>query len=46
MVKQKICITIDEKTIKLVENLLKEDLFRNRSHIIEYSLNKFLREKI
>lgn len=43
--KQKLSITIDEETIKIVENILREGLFRNKSHIIEYSLNKFLKEK-
>lgn len=42
--KQKISITIDEKKIKEIEALLKEGLFRNKSHILEYSLNKFLME--
>ena len=42
--KQKLSVTIDEKTIKIIENMLKEGLFRNKSHVIEYSLNKFLKE--
>ncbi len=42
--KQKLSITIDEEKIKLIENLLKEGLFRSKSHILEYSLNKFLKE--
>jgi Arc/MetJ-type ribon-helix-helix transcriptional regulator len=42
--KQKISITIDEKKIEVIENILKEGLFRNKSHVIEYSLNKFLKE--
>jgi Arc/MetJ-type ribon-helix-helix transcriptional regulator len=45
--KQKISITIDEKALKIIENILKKERsgkFRNRSHVIEYSLNKFLGE--
>ena len=42
--KQKLSITIDEKKIKLIENLLKQERFRSKSHIIEYSLNKFLED--
>ena len=42
--KQKITITIDKKTAKLVELMLKNSLFRNRSHFVEYSLNKTLKE--
>ena len=42
--KQKISITIDEEKIKEIETLLEEGLFRNKSHVLEYSLNKFLKE--
>jgi len=42
--KQKISVTIDEEKIKLIENILKEGLFRSKSHVLEYSLNKFLKE--
>jgi Arc/MetJ-type ribon-helix-helix transcriptional regulator len=44
--KQKISITIDEEKIKEIETLLEEGLFRNKSHVLEYSLNKFLKEGI
>jgi Arc/MetJ-type ribon-helix-helix transcriptional regulator len=40
--KQKLSITIEEDKIKLLEKLLKEGKFRSKSHIMEYSLNKFL----
>ena len=43
--KQKISVTIDEKNLELVERILLEGKFRNKSHIIEYSLNKFLKEE-
>jgi len=43
--KQKLSVSIDEEKIDLLENLLREGLFRNKSHIIEYSLNKFLKEQ-
>jgi Arc/MetJ-type ribon-helix-helix transcriptional regulator len=42
--KQKLSITIDEEKVKLIEQLLKEGMFRSKSHILEYSLNKFLQE--
>ena len=41
--KQKISITIDEEKLIVVEQLLKNGRFRNKSHIIEYSLDKFLK---
>ena len=44
MTKQKISITLDEEMIKIIENILKDAQFRNRSHVIEYSLKKFLTE--
>lgn len=40
--KQKISITVDNKMLKIIEDMLKDSRFRNRSHIIEYSLKKFL----
>ena len=40
--KQKISISIEKEKIKLIEDLLKEGLFRNKSHIIEYSIDRFL----
>ena len=44
--KQKLSITIDEEKIKLIEILLKENSkFRNKSHLIEYSLERVLKEK-
>lgn len=43
--KQKVSISIDEETIDLVREIVKEGRFRNQSHIIEYSLNKFLAEQ-
>ena len=44
--KQKVSITLDEETLKLIEKTLKkkEKAFRNRSHVIEFSVNKVLEE--
>ena len=42
--KQKLSITIDEERIREIEELIKEGRFRSKSHILEYSLNKFLKE--
>jgi Arc/MetJ-type ribon-helix-helix transcriptional regulator len=42
--KQKLSITIDEEKVQLIEALLKDGRFRSKSHILEYSLNKFLQE--
>ena len=40
--KQKINVTIDEEKIKLIEKLIKSGKYRNKSHILEYSLTKLL----
>lgn len=43
--KQKLSITMEEDTVKLIDEILKEGRFRNKSHLIEYSLNRFLKEE-
>jgi len=43
--KTKISITIDEEKLIDLDAILKEGLFRNKSHLIEYSLNKFLEKQ-
>jgi len=40
--KQKINITIDEEKITRINEILQKGLFRNRSHVLEYALIKFL----
>ena len=42
--KQKVSISIDEGKIELIEKLLDDGKFRNKSHVIEYSLDKLLKE--
>lgn len=45
--KQRISVTIDEKKMKLVEIILEKDSrFRSKSHFIEYSLDKALKEEM
>jgi len=43
--KQKLSITINKEKVKLIEKLLEDGRFRNKSHVLEYSLNKLLKEK-
>ena len=43
--KKKLSISIEEDKIKLLERLVKDGRFRNKSHLIEYSIDKFLREE-
>jgi len=42
--KQKLSITIDEEKVRAIEALLQEGKFRSKSHVLEYSLNQFLKE--
>jgi len=41
--KKKLSITINEEKIKEIEKFILDGRFRNKSHVIEYSLDKFLR---
>jgi Arc/MetJ-type ribon-helix-helix transcriptional regulator len=44
--KQKVSISIDEKKMKQVETLIKgNSRFRNKSHVLEYGLDKLLLEE-
>ncbi len=36
---------MDQKLVEQVEKILHEGRFRNKSHIIEYSLKKFLEKQ-
>ena len=42
--KKKISITIDKEKLEAIEKLLEDKMFRNRSHVIEYGVGKFLDE--
>ena len=43
--KQKISISIDEKTIKRIKKELIDGVFRSKSHLIELAVIKLLEEK-
>ena len=43
--KRKISISIEEESIKILETLLKDRSYRNKSHIIEVALHKFAENK-
>ena len=43
--KQKLSITIEENMINTIESKVNNGLFRNKSHLIEYALNQFLRSQ-
>jgi len=43
--KAKISVSLNEETILKILEKLREDRFRNKSHIVEYALKRFLDEK-
>ena len=43
--KQKLSVSIEKKTIRKVEEKVNEGTFRNKSHVIEFALNKFLEKE-
>ncbi len=42
--KQKLSITIDEEKVIIIDKILQKGLFRNKSHVLEYALIKFLEQ--
>ncbi len=43
--KQKLSITVEKRLISKIEAKLKQGLFRNKSHVIEYAIKQFLEHK-
>ena len=44
--KLKLSISMDEETVRVLEESLKEGRFRNKSHAIEFAVRKLLEQKI
>jgi len=44
--KDKISITIDKETLSKVDENILKNIFRNRSHVFEYCVNKLIEENI
>ena len=42
--KTKLSITVDDEVVKMIEAKVQEGLFRNKSHALEFAINKLLRE--
>lgn len=40
--KEKITVTVENEVIRQIEDRLKDGLFRNKSHVVEYALRRFL----
>ena len=43
--KRKLSITIEENVISKIEDSLKTKKFRNKSHLVEYAIDKLLQEE-
>jgi Arc/MetJ-type ribon-helix-helix transcriptional regulator len=43
--KERISATVDEKTIKIIELILKKGKYRNKSHFIETAIKKIAKEE-
>ena len=41
--KKKLSVSIEESKIKILEKFVQEGKFRNKSHLVEYSIEAFLR---
>ncbi len=44
--KQKVSISLDEKTLQDMDSILGSSAFRNRSHFVEYAIKKLLGDDI
>ncbi len=42
--KRKISVSIDEESVEKLDEYVQEGSFRNKSHVIEFALNKFMNE--
>ena len=42
--KQRLSVSVSNETVKLIEDSLKIQKFRNKSHAVEFSINKILKE--
>ena len=44
--KERASFTFDKKTIKLLEEIMQTDDYRNKSHIVESAIKKLAKEKL
>ena len=42
MMKTKLSVTIDQEKVALIDEILEKGFFRNKSHVLEFALIKFL----
>ncbi|MBU0535660.1 MAG: hypothetical protein KKE20_01745 [Nanoarchaeota archaeon] len=46
--KHRMSISLDEETVALIQRKLREgrDIFRNKSHVVEFAVKKMLEDKL
>ena len=44
MAKERISATVDEETTRILEKILREGKYRNKSHLIETAIENFAKE--
>ena len=44
--KQRLSVSVSNETVDLIDESLKLEKFRNKSHAVEFSINKILKEII
>lgn len=42
--KHKICVTLEQEVIIQMNGLLRDSIFRNKSHIMEFAVRKLIKE--
>jgi Arc/MetJ-type ribon-helix-helix transcriptional regulator len=40
--KRKLSVSVEEKTVNEIEELIQSGKFRNKSHVIEFAVNSFI----
>ncbi len=43
--KERLSVTIDKELIMTIDEVLNDETFRNKSHLVEIALKKYLKEK-
>lgn len=43
--KQRLSVSVSTETVELIDESLKLEKFRNKSHVVEFSINKVLKDK-
>jgi metal-responsive CopG/Arc/MetJ family transcriptional regulator len=43
--KKKLCVTVEEDLLSKLDGHMSNSIFRNKSHLVEHALQKFLEEE-